>query len=77
MFMSNKEYARNYYKTYYANNVTKYKIYRLSRYDKLKKYYQDYYQKNKDKIKNSTYEKEKKNKPNFTKTNQLTTLYFD
>ena len=75
--MINKEYARNYYKTYYANNVTKYKIYRISRYDSLKKYYQDYYQKNKQKIINPTYKNKNKIRPNFTKTNITTTVFFD
>jgi len=74
------EYARKYYKKYYADNKTKYKLYRLSKYDdSLKKYYQEYYQKNKQKIKNTTYENKQKikNTPNFQKITGSILVRFD
>lgn len=75
------EYYRNYYKEYYRRNITKYKLYRQSRYDStLKKYYQNYYLKHKEKIKNQTYEtknKINKNTPNFEKITKKIILTFD
>ncbi len=72
-------YAQIYYKEYYRRNVTKYKLYRQSRYDStLKKYYQNYYLKNKNKIKNQTYENKNKikNTP-FEKITKKIILTFD
>ena len=73
------EYYRNYYKEYYRRNITKYKLYRQSRYDStLKKYYQNYYLKNKEKIKNRTCEKKiNKNIPKFEKRIESVLVYFN
>jgi len=73
-------YAQNYYKEYYRRNITKYKLYRQSRYDSiLKKYYQNYYLKNKEKIKKQAYEyknKIKKSTP-FEKISKPILVTFD
>ena len=73
------EYARKYYKKYYADNKIKYKLYRIGKYDSLKTYYQEYYQKNKQKIKNTTYENKQKikNTPNFQKITGSILVKFD
>ena len=71
------EYARKYYKEYYAKNKIKYKIHRKENYDFFKKYYQEYYQKNKEKIKNTTIQNRNKKAPQFTKINEQIFVTFD
>jgi len=71
------EYARKYYKKYYADNKIKYKLYRIGKYDSLKTYYQEYYQKNKKKIQTTTYENKIKKTPNFKKITEPILVRFD
>lgn len=73
-------YAQTYYKEYYIRNKSKYKTYRLARYESLKPYYRNYYIVNKLKIKNTTYKNKHKlnaNIPTFQKITKKIEVRFD